>query len=87
MKNHISALGNLRLKYFVFAFLMGFGLLFFGCKSKEVTDPKSEYVIIPDINFEKALIQLKIDDVQDGKVLKTNVLKVTSLYIYQCLKI
>ena len=81
MKNYISTFGNLTLKYFVFAFFVGFGLLFFGCKSKEVIDPKSEYVIIPDINFEKALIQLKIDDVQDGKVLRASIFKVTSLNI------
>ena len=41
----------------------------------------SDYVTIPDVNFEKALIQFKIDDVQDGKVLRTSVLKVTSLSI------
>jgi len=43
----------------------------------------SEYVIIPDVNFEKALIQYKIDDVQDGKVLRASVLKVTILSILE----
>ena len=168
MKNHISTFGNSTLKYFIFAFFVGFGLLFFGCKSKEEVQPNQPpqlfnvtakllaneqdliltwtksidpdgdivtysvvytdtlaknlsdttfiiknlpfetevkgnviakdtkgsktisnfsiktgkgYILIPDINFEKALIQLKIDDVQDGRVLRTSILKVTSLSV------
>jgi hypothetical protein len=78
MKNHISTFSNLMLKYLVFAFLVGF--IFGGCKTKEeVINPPSEYVNIPDKNFEKALIQLKIDNVQDGKILRASLLKVTSL--------
>lgn len=46
----------------------------FSTKTNE--DP---YVKIPDINFEKALIELKIDDVQDGKLLKSSAEKVTKL--------
>jgi hypothetical protein len=38
-----------------------------------------DYVAIPDVNFEKILIKLKIDNVQDGQVLRANVLNVTSL--------
>lgn len=38
-----------------------------------------DYVAIPDANFEKFLIKLKIDDVQDGKILRSSVLKVTAL--------
>ncbi|PWK27947.1 hypothetical protein LV89_01354 [Arcicella aurantiaca] len=41
----------------------------------------ADYVLIPDANFEKWLIALKIDDVSDGKVLKSSVLKVTSLNV------
>jgi hypothetical protein len=78
MKNHISTIGNLSLKYLVFAFLVGFGVLFFGCKPKDV---EPEYVLIPDVNFEKALINLKIDDVQDGKVLRAKAVKVNLLII------
>ena len=37
------------------------------------------FVKIPDINFEKALIRLKIDDVQDGQVLRSSAEKVISL--------
>lgn len=168
MKNHISTFSNLMLKYLVFAFLMGFGLLFFGCKSKEETKPNqppesfivsttlsssgqnvilkwtkskdpegdlvsysvvytdtvarnlidttfiiknlpfsteikgyiiakdtkgnktispfntktaTEYVLIPDQNFELALIDFKIDDIKDGKVLRKNVINVTYLKI------
>jgi hypothetical protein len=76
MKTHISTIGNLSLKYLVCAFFVEFGVLFFGCKSKDV-DP--EYVSIPDVNFEKALIDLKIDDVQDGKVLRASLVKVIIL--------
>lgn len=81
MKNHISTFNNLMLKYLVFAFFVGFGVLFSGCNPKNVIEPDSEYVAIPDMNFEKALIRLKIDDVQDGRVLKVNILKVGSLII------
>ena len=81
MKNYISTFSNLTLKYLVFAFFVGFGVLFFGCKSKENVIPDSDYVKIPDVNFEKALILRKIDDIQDGKVLRNNVLKVTYLAI------
>lgn len=56
----------------------------FSCKTKEVVKPdSSEYVKIPDINFEKALIKLKIDNVQDGQVLRNSVKKVDSLDIYE----
>jgi hypothetical protein len=41
----------------------------------------SDYVTIPDVNFEKALIELNIDDVQDGKILRANILKITTLEI------
>ncbi|MES2517913.1 MAG: hypothetical protein V4585_07385 [Bacteroidota bacterium] len=78
MKNHISTFSNLSLKYFVFAFFVGFGLLFFGCKPKDI---EPDYVSIPDVNFEKELIKLGIDDVQDGKVLRANVLNIASLSI------
>ena len=40
---------------------------------------ENSYVLIPDINFEKALIELKIDDVQDGKLLRSNAEKVKEL--------
>ena len=40
-----------------------------------------DYVAIPDVNFEEDLIKLKIDDVQDGKVLKSSVIKVTELFV------
>lgn len=46
----------------------------FSTKTNE--DP---YVKIPDINFEKALILLKIDNIQDGKLLKSSAEKVTKL--------
>lgn len=39
------------------------------------------YTMIPDSNFEQALIDLGIDDVLDGRVLTTNVETVTSLQI------
>ncbi len=39
----------------------------------------SLYIKIPDINFENALIRLKIDDIQDGQVLRSNAEKVTDL--------
>lgn len=81
MKNHISTFSNLRLKYFVFALTFSFLLLLSACKTQDDTTPKLEYVTIPDENFEKALIQFKIDDIQDGKVLKASVLKVR-FFIY-----
>ena len=39
------------------------------------------YVTIPDVNFEKALVALKIDDAQDGKLLITSAQKVTRLEV------
>ncbi len=42
----------------------------------------SSFVAIPDINFEKALIALGIDDVQDGKILRSKAEKVTELDFY-----
>ncbi|NID09995.1 leucine-rich repeat domain-containing protein [Fibrivirga algicola] len=47
-------------------------------------DPEPElYTAVPDINFEKELIKLKIDDVQDGRVLTANAAKQTGgLYFY-----
>lgn len=69
-----------RLKNFIFSLVCALSTLFLTCKPKEEVLP--EYVIIPDANFEKALISLKIDSIKDGKVLKQNVLKVTSLSLY-----
>ena len=54
----------------------------FSCKKKEVKPNSSKYIKIPDINFEKALIELKIDDVQDGQILTMNAEKEDSLDIY-----
>jgi Leucine-rich repeat (LRR) protein len=54
----------------------------FSCKTKEVKPNASKYVKIPDINFEKALIELNIDDVQDGQILIMNTEKEDSLDIY-----
>jgi hypothetical protein len=45
------------------------------------TQTGSDYVSIPDENFEKALIKLKIDDIQDGQVLRKNTTSVTSLIL------
>lgn len=42
-------------------------------------DDPNPYVAIPDINFEKALIDRGIDDVQDGKLLISSAQKVTFL--------
>ena len=39
MKNHISTFNNLMLKYLVFAFFIGSGVLFFGCNPKEEAKP------------------------------------------------
>lgn len=41
----------------------------------------SSYVAIPDVNFERALVNLKIDDAQNGVLLKANALKVTTLNV------
>ena len=38
-----------------------------------------DYVAIPDVNFEKILIKLKIDNNQDGQVLRKNVVGITYL--------
>jgi hypothetical protein len=46
------------------------------------TTGANPYVAIPDVKFEKALIELKIDDAQDGKLLLSSALKVTQLEIY-----
>ena len=43
------------LKYLILAFMVGV----LGCKSNNEVDPNSKHVSIPDVNFEKALIQLK----------------------------
>ena len=54
------------------------------CKKNENVKPIIEdplYAKIPDVNFEKALISLKIDDVQDGKLLRSSAEKVTELYV------
>lgn len=48
----------------------------FSIKTEE--DP---YVLIPDANFEQALIDLKIDDVKDGKLLRKNAENVLKLDI------
>ena len=54
----------------------------FSCKTKKDIDPNnSEYVLIPDANFEKKLIQIGIDDKQDGKFLRSNAEKITDLDI------
>jgi hypothetical protein len=92
MKNHISTFSYLMLKYFVFVFLTGF--LVFNSKGQskpvkkkqtvlevEKKNSQNDYVLIPDMNFEKALINLKIDSIQDGKVLRNNVLKTKVLKI------
>jgi Leucine-rich repeat (LRR) protein len=50
---------------------------------KTIEDPNTSYISILDKNFEKALIALKIDDIQDGKILKSSAEKVTSLQISQ----
>ena len=44
-----------------------------------ITTTQDPYVLIPDINFENALIELKIDDVQDGKLLRSKAEAVTKL--------
>ena len=41
----------------------------------------SEYINIPDVNFEKALIAGKIDDIVDGKILRSKVIPVRELNI------
>ena len=46
-----------------------------------VTTTENPYVLIPDLNFEKALIALKIDDVQDGKLLRSKAEAVTELNV------
>lgn len=56
-------------------------LLIISCVDHRDPQP-SPYTAIPDINFEKALIDLKIDDIQDGIVLTANAKKVTRLYIF-----
>ena len=48
---------------------------------KTIDDLKTAYVLIPDINFERALIALNIDDIQDGKILKSSAEEVGYLYI------
>ena len=40
-----------------------------------------DYIAIPDVNFEKILIKLRIDDIQDGKILRKNTTNVTSLVL------
>ena len=57
MKNHISTIGNLTLKYFVFAFSVGFLVHSSKGQLKPVKkSSQNDYVLIPDVNFEKALI-------------------------------
>ncbi len=54
----------------------------FSCNKKEsVSLDPSLYVKIPDANFEKKLIELGIDDKQDGQLLKSSAEKVTKLLI------
>jgi hypothetical protein len=76
VKKHIFTFSNLTLKYFVFTFLVGFGILFWGCKPKEI---EPDYVLIPDVIFEEELVKLRIDNFIDGKVMKDSALKVKSL--------
>lgn len=45
------------------------------------TPQPSLYTAIPDINFERALIQEGIDDVQDGRLLTANAQKVDALQL------
>ncbi len=75
MKNSKSTTVFSHYKFLIFTTMVS---VFWGCKSTEI-NPESEYVIIPDSNFEKALIKSGIDDIQDGRVLRANVIKVTSL--------
>ena len=42
---------------------------------------ENPFVLVPDINFERELIRLKIDDVQDGKLLKVSAKKIAYLYL------
>ena len=42
----------------------------------------SQYTVIPDENFEQALIDLGYDDINDGKVLTENINTVDSLKIH-----
>ena len=42
---------------------------------------KDKYTSIPDKNFEQALIELGYDDVIDGKILKSNISVVDTLYV------
>ncbi|WP_143100729.1 leucine-rich repeat domain-containing protein [Spirosoma endophyticum] len=49
--------------------------------SFSITSGVNPYVTIPDVNFEKALVAAKIDDVQDGKLLIASAQKVTRLEV------
>lgn len=42
---------------------------------------ESEYISVPDINFEKAIIGLGYDDIIDGRVLKKNIASVEKLNV------
>lgn len=52
-------------------------MLFTACQDHGNPQP-SLYTTVPDINFERFLIEQRIDDVQDGRVLTANAQKVTN---------
>ena len=67
--------------YLVFAFVTMFAFIFLGCKSGDEIDPNAAYVNIPDVNFEKTLIKLNRDTIQDGKVRKANLTTINELQL------
>jgi hypothetical protein len=56
--------------------------LAFSCKKAEAKSTNKLTVKIPDVNFEKALIALGIDDKQDGELLRSSAVKVINLDIW-----
>lgn len=46
------------------------------------TNTFAQYTSIPDTNFEKKLIALSVDDVDDGQVITSNISSLTSLNVF-----
>jgi Leucine-rich repeat (LRR) protein len=76
-------------KLCLFGLLLGFGMSLQNCQEEEINTPlegelqnkKAKKVKIPDIKFEQALIELGIDDVEDGFVLQSSVESITALFL------
>lgn len=80
-------------KWCSFLLLLVIGMSLQNCQEEEISTPlgeefqnkkdkiKKKVIRIPDVKFEQALIELGIDDVEDGSVLQNSVESITALFL------